>query len=227
MAKKDTITNILALTKKLGRLEMSHYELERALENYENPNKKIFDLIKAGDLLRIQRGHYRLNQELTDIPPASEIVAQMLHGPSYLSLEWALAHYGLIPERVETITSVTLKRKRILHTPVGTFEYQHLTPSKYALGFTQEKLRKNSYLIATPLKALIDLIYFRVSKNQKLSQDEIEELLMKDYRVDGPSLRKRTNRKDILSLKAAYRRSLTIVSVLDWMLNPTFRGERK
>ncbi|MBF5059620.1 hypothetical protein [Candidatus Neptunochlamydia vexilliferae] len=65
-----------------------------------------------------------------------EILANKIYGPSYVSLEYALAYYGMIPEHVVEVTSVTSKRKRLYNTPVGRFSYTPIPLSLYGVGFT-------------------------------------------------------------------------------------------
>lgn len=61
------------------------------------------------------------------------MLANLIHGPSYISLEYALSH-GLIPERVSTVTSVALGRSRKFDTPVATFTSHSLALPCYAVG---------------------------------------------------------------------------------------------
>jgi hypothetical protein len=61
-------------------------------------------------------------------------IANPLYGPSYISLEYALSYYGLIPERVESITSVTTKRSKKFITPLGSFSYEHIPLKAYPIG---------------------------------------------------------------------------------------------
>jgi predicted transcriptional regulator of viral defense system len=74
-------------------------------------------------------------------------------------MEYALSFHGLIPERVETITSVTPKRDKEFNTPVGRFTYRYLNAAKYPHGIEQQWIDKlHPILIASPEKALCDYV---------------------------------------------------------------------
>ena len=90
-----------------------------------------------------------------------EQIANFLYGPSYVSMEWALSFYGMIPERVYTVTSMTLGRNKQYHTPIGDFSYFTLPARYYPVGITQKKSPDfvGGFLIATPEKALADLVF--------------------------------------------------------------------
>ncbi|NLG83333.1 MAG: hypothetical protein GX493_01730 [Firmicutes bacterium] len=115
--------------------------------------------VRSGRLLQLRRGLYALAPPFQKNPPHPFLVANRLVGGSYVSLQSALAYYGLIPEGVHAVTSVTPGRPVTFHTPLGRYEYRHLKPSLLrgyiltAVGNGQE-----AYL-ATPEKALLDLIY--------------------------------------------------------------------
>jgi hypothetical protein len=70
----------------------------------------------------------------------------------------ALREYGLIPERVEVIESMTTHLTVSFENPVGTFEYHHCAKDYYSIGITQREEEEVTYLIATPEKALCDYI---------------------------------------------------------------------
>ncbi len=218
MSKNAVKSNIVSLAKKLGRLEMIHFEAEKALKGFASPNKKIFDLVKSGELLKVKRGVYRLNSELIEsIKPSEEILAQLLHGPSYISSEWALAYYGLIPEMVPNVTSVTIGRKMNIKTSAGIFEYQHLPLEKYSFGFLEEKIHRNSFLLATPLKAVVDLVYFRLEKKEILSEQDKIAFFESNYRIDTLSLCKKISFEELITAKKIYKRVSSVNQILDYI----------
>lgn len=95
------------------------------------------------------------------MPYSRETLANLIYGPSCISLDYALSHYGLIPERVEVITSITPNRNKFFKTPVGNFSYRYIKNDKYYSGITfyqQDELHYS--LIATKEKAIIDKLYF-------------------------------------------------------------------
>src|SRR5581483_4675035 len=79
------------------------------LRRYSSPRAKLSRLLKSEALIHIKKGLYLLGQEFRREPYLPEQIANLMYGPSYVSLEWALRKYGLIPEHVEAVTSVTLK----------------------------------------------------------------------------------------------------------------------
>lgn len=91
--------------------------------------------------------------------PESSLIANHIYGPSYLSMETALSHYGLIPERVYTVTSMTTKPSKDFRTSIGLYSYSHLPFPYYAFGIRNVKLLENQRVImASPEKALTDKI---------------------------------------------------------------------
>lgn len=82
---------------------------------------------QRGDLIGLKRGVYAYPEKLT----SRAEVARFLYAPSYISLEYALHHYGLIPDVVFTVTLVTPKTTRTLCSPIGDFVYRHLKPSLF------------------------------------------------------------------------------------------------
>lgn len=80
-------------------------------------------------------------------------------GESYVSLDYALSYHGLVPERGETITSVTTRRSRSFHTPLGSFSYRMLKEPRYALGATLESVDNATFLMASAEKALADKVW--------------------------------------------------------------------
>ena len=77
------------------------------LNDYSNKNNKISRDIRNGKLFKIVTGLYE-----TDINTPAYLLAGSIYGPSYISFEYALSFYGIIPERVETITCATFKKKK-------------------------------------------------------------------------------------------------------------------
>lgn len=129
------------------------------LKGLKKPRTKLTSLLRHGDLQRVKKGLYVLGQEYGKGLASLEMLANLIYGPSYLSLEYALSFYGLIPERVEEITSVTCNRKKLFATPFGRFSYHYLPMEKYAVGVSYLRLdAKRGFLIASPEKALIDLV---------------------------------------------------------------------
>lgn len=127
------------------------------LKTYASPRDKISDLLRQKVIIRVKKGLYVFGDGEHKNPYPLETLANLIYGPSYISLDYALQLYGLIPERVETISSVTLGRSRSFATPVGNFLYRKIKYSAYADGVDLVASdHENSYLLAVPEKALVD-----------------------------------------------------------------------
>jgi predicted transcriptional regulator of viral defense system len=132
-----------------------------------------------GDLIRVRKGLYLLGDERRKDHYNSFVIANYITSPSYVSLESALSFYGLIPEAVYTTTSVTTKIGSKLKTPVGQYSFSYLKTKYFNFGFYQIKEGNHKYLIATPLKALMD--YIVLKKKEYKSVEELKEDLRFDF----------------------------------------------
>jgi predicted transcriptional regulator of viral defense system len=116
--------------------------------------------VAAGEVVRVRRGLFCLATKYLRRPIHAFELAQRVLGPSYLSLESALAHHGWIPEAVYTITSVTLLRSRQFETPIGLFSYTCVPQEPLFAGVRREEMEGGgSFFVATPLKALADYVH--------------------------------------------------------------------
>jgi hypothetical protein len=144
-----------------GSIPFNHGALLSLLGGYRRPNDKIARLLAAGDLVQIKKGLYVLGIEHRSTPVSLPLVANLLYGPSYVSLDFALSWHGLIPEGVYEVSSVTPRRARQYSTPLGTFSYTHTFAALYGIGVMMEGNPDGScFLIASPEKALCDKILF-------------------------------------------------------------------
>lgn len=183
---------VIATIRKLAGREVIDYQfLLSILSEYAHPRDKITEFLKSGDLIRVKKGLYVFGNQIAQTPYSLEVLANLIYGPSAISLSYALSFYGLIPERVTTITSITNKRNKAFSTPVAEFTYQYLNPLKYPIGIElAETANKNHFLIASPEKALCDQIYL-VDKNIQFSTlDNVDSYLFHDLRIDESILRK-------------------------------------
>ena len=179
----------MANIRKLSLIEEFDYNfLLDILKSYKYPRNKIKKLIDSKKIIRVKKGIYVFGKDLSLEPYSLESLANMIYGPSYISLEYALSFYGMIPESVKTITSITNKRNKLFKTELGDFSYKYINPKVYSLGITINKLDKNhSVLMATREKALIDILYF----NKKLMTNlEMKEYLYKNLRIEKYELMK-------------------------------------
>lgn len=146
------------LTQQIPQDIFDYQQLIHAISDYAKPRTKIGQLIEQGVIIRIRKGLYTFSSAYRRHPLCQELIANLLYGPSYVSLEYALAYYGLIPERVSLITSVTIGRSRKYDTPIGHFSFQMIPTKAYQVGMTQISTAHHRYLVAEPEKALMDKI---------------------------------------------------------------------
>lgn len=128
---------------------------------------------------KLKNGLYAISERAKNLK--METIAFNLYQPSYISLEWALFRYGLIPEIVFNPTSVTAKTTRTFKNSFGLFSYRHL---KKELFFGYRKINENGqvYLIAEPEKALLDYLYLNSPKIK--SSKDIKELRFNEIEIE-------------------------------------------
>ena len=124
----------------------------------KSANRKVANLEKAGRIIRLKRGLYVVSPQESGILLSLNLIGNMLYGPSYVSMLTALREYGLIPERVDVVQSMTTHLTGSFQNDAGRFEYRHCSKGYYSIGITQREEEGVSYLIATPEKALCDYI---------------------------------------------------------------------
>lgn len=148
------------------------------LIKYSNKNNKINRDIKSGKLFKIIRGLYETNPNT----PAY-LLSGSIYGPSYISFEYALSFYGIIPEKVNVITCATFnkKKKKIFNTSFGTFSYRDVPPLAYPEGILLKEENNYSYQLAEPEKALCDKIY---TLKPIRNYFNLENMLFNDLRID-------------------------------------------
>ncbi len=147
-------------------------------KDYRYPANKIARMVKKDEIIPVVRGLY-----VTDSKIEGHILAASIYGPSYLSFEYALSYWNLIPEAVYVFTSATYdkKKRKEYKTPFGLFTYRDIPKSVYPLGIQIEWQDDYSFLIAQPEKALCDKLY-TISPLSNIK--DIEFLLFDDLRID-------------------------------------------
>lgn len=151
--------------------------IKNNLQEYSNKNTKICREVKNGDLIKIKNGLYE-----TDPNVNGYLLAGSIYGPSYLSFDFALSYYGLIPEKITNFTSATCykRKKKRYDNQFGTYLYRDVPTEVYPLGINFIEEREYIYQIATPEKALCDKLYtLSPIKNMK----ELENVLFNDLRI--------------------------------------------
>jgi predicted transcriptional regulator of viral defense system len=195
----------IAYLKKLKTIEITTSMLMGVLSDYEDVRGKISSLCKKGLLAPIKQGVYLLNEDLGLRPYSKEILANLIYGPSYISLESALSNYGFIPERVTTTTSICFGRGKSFSTPVGEFEYHHIKESIYAMGVQLKEVFKGTYCqYATPEKALLDFIYLKEEKGAFKNAKDYFTYLLESYRFDLQTIENEISLKKLQTLAESY-----------------------
>ncbi len=146
------------LLKQLGNIPVSSSTILSLYPDIRNKGTKIATLEKNKQIIRLKRDIFIVNPEETGLQLSTGLIANHLTAPSYVSMQSALRYYGLIPEAVYSTQSMTFKATKKFHTPIGDFTYQHISRDAYHIGLTQIKENGVVYIMATPEKALCDLI---------------------------------------------------------------------
>ena len=183
--------NIVQLKKSIGLNVFTTEMLKPILEQeYAQPTKKINSMVAKGELIRLKRGVFALNEDYRDHPFNMLAIANILHKPSYVSYEYALSYHGLIPERVYTVTSATTYRPETYTTELGTFSYKKIPSNAYSIGIDWKfDKHDGGYMIATAEKALCDQVYAD-QRIANIKKDEILEYLEDDLRIEWEELEK-------------------------------------
>lgn len=180
---------IETIRKKIEHEEFDYQTLLVCLGAYARPRDKISALLKRGFIIRIKKGLYIFGDEYRRKPYSREILANLIYGPSYISFDFALQYYGLIPERVEALTSVTTGRSRRFFTPVGLFTYRKIPLQAFRMGMDRVEIGDGrAFLMATPEKALADKV--NDSRGAGIqTQKELYGYLEENLRIDPVALR--------------------------------------
>ncbi|MDY0123887.1 hypothetical protein [Sulfurimonas sp.] len=161
--------------------EMLYALLEKSVSNV---NDKISNLVKSGELVRLKKGFYTFSKPYLTKPIDLISVANTLYTPSYVSFDYALSYYGMIPERVSEITSATSKNEKLFETPIGRFSYKKVPLKAYSLGIDWVyDENEGGRFIATPEKALCDKIRYDRGIGT-LTQGAMVDYLKYDLRLE-------------------------------------------
>ena len=199
--------NIVEIRKHLSTAIFSHETIASILDGkVNNINAKIAYMVNKGELIRLKKGLYTLGEDYQTTSIDMISLANTLYAPSYISFDYALSYYGLIPERVYEITSATMRMKKEFDTPLGRFTYKPIPLQAYALGvdWLYDDIHGGK-LIATSEKALCDKI--RSDRGiGRLSQQKLRDYLQFDLRIDM-DLFYTLDATVVLTIAAAYRSS--------------------
>lgn len=173
-------------------------QLLEQFKEYANPANKISYMVKKGELFPVTHGVYE-----TEKSTLGYLLAGSIYGPSYLSFDFALSYYGLIPEAAYAFTSATFgkRKQKIYKTTFGTFLYRDVPKEAYPFEIRIQKEGEYFYLIASPEKALCDKLY---TLSPLANMADLKQLLFEDLRIDEQEFDK-LNRGTLIELAEKYR----------------------
>lgn len=178
----------------IGNIPVTAAALESLFPDIKGGNQKIRLLERDKQVIRLKKGLYVCSPEVTGIPLSTELIANHLYTPSYVSMSSALRYYGLIPEQVFVMQSMTLKHSRDFDTPVGRYEYTHIPKGSFSIGLSSIRKSGYAFVIATPEKALCDLVAnspgvnLRYPKDAAIYLEEDIRMDLNDFRQMNPAI---------------------------------------
>lgn len=157
--------------------------------------------LKKKRIIKYKRGVYSLAE--SNIPFSEYVLAAKLYGPSYISFESALSYHGLIPEAVYEVTSACFQvKKKMFKTEIGNYSYSHSPVDPFLLEVDEV----DGALMATPIRALFDIVYRRKIKYSTISDLDL------DLRIDLEELGEfivEYSANDIIELGESYKKQTT------------------
>ena len=173
--------------RKIGNVPFDMGVLSSMYPKVRHINEKARRLEGDKLVIRLKRGLYVASPDESGRILERNLIANHLYGPSYVSFLTALRDYGLIPERVHLVQSMTTKHKRCFLTPIYNFRYENCSPEYFPIGVVPHREDGVTYLIASPEKALCDLINY-TSGLVLRSKKDVECYLDYDMRFDMDAL---------------------------------------
>ena len=175
-------------------------QLKEKYSSYANPVDKIKRACDSDLLVRLNRGLYEDNFHAEPMFLAGAILS-----PSYISFECALSFYGLIPERVTSITSASLSlhKSKTFVNKFARYTYSDIPSRAFAIGTTY--IQNGEYIarIATKEKAICDsLCKWPVVHSVK----DLKQLLFEDKRIDEDAFAS-VNFKDLKEIAGHYQKT--------------------
>jgi len=164
--------------------------------------------VKSGKVYKLRQGLYALAPPYQKCKPHPFLVANYLQRGSYVSLQSALVHYSLIPEVTYVTTSVSHCRPKKIETPLGVFEFRHVKRD-LLFGYELQDLGGQSAFIATPEKALLDLIYLQPGGEKEAYLTELR--LQNLDQLNPERLRVYTERFKMLKMRTAVERIIDMI----------------
>ncbi len=202
--------NVIAFQNRMSGFPLfSLGEVRKAIPDFSY--RQLDRWAKKNYLRKIKRGYYTLSQQRID-EDFLYFTANRIYAPSYISLETALKYYGLIPEEVFQLTSISTKKTTKFFTPVGNFSYRHLKPGLF-FGYRIVEFGDRNLLIAEPEKAILDYLYLNPSLE---NEDDFRGI-----RINRDQFNEQIDRERFkayvtaFGFKALMRRTETFLNTLD------------
>ncbi len=197
---------------KLPKHPFNYTFLINLLSNYKFPRDKISYMLKKKDIIRIKKGLYVLSPQYNNEIDL-KVISNLVYGPSYISLDYALSYWGIIPEHVGTITSVTNKRNKSIKTPLGYFTYKYINNKVFPLGIEHIESEQGNYFIGSKEKSICDKFASLKIKGKK----EIRKIIFDDLRFDKTEI-SNLNKDGLKKIKEHYHKK-SVSFFVDWYLN--------
>lgn len=178
-------------------IKSAYFALE---ENPPYVRRLVSEWKEKGWLIQLRRGIYLINDE--DILGGVErfAISNLIYQPSYVSLESALSYYGMIPEMVAQVSSVSTRKTACFSNNLGTFTYSNIKRELF-WGYSKLKVGQDTALIASPEKAILDLVYLR--RGELRTAEELIESFRLDHLdlIRSSALRKASERFENAKVK--------------------------
>lgn len=171
---------VVELRDKIPNDIFSAMELNAYLGDYSHKTAKIASMLHRGEIVQIRRGLYTFAAPLRREPLNMGVLANRIYGPSYVSADFALSYYGMIPEKSAVVTSIAMGRSREFANDFGVFSYRYCRSGAYSIGVGLTGEGQNRFLIAAPEKALFDKALY----DKRFDGDDPEAYLAEDLRID-------------------------------------------
>ena len=171
----------------------------------------------SGRLIQLRRGLYALAPPYQKVKPHPFVIANRMVRGSYVSLQSALAHYGLIPEYVPLVTSVTTDRPAHWDTALGSYAFRHVKVELFRGYRLVEISPGQAAFLASPEKALLDLIYLQPGGD---SLPYLQELRLQNLeRLNADELARQAG----LAHRPKLRRAAAVIA--QWVRSETLEYE--
>jgi len=173
----------------LDPIPVSYDFLKDMYKEYRSPKDKISRLVRDGSLIRLRKGLFMPFSDNVGGISSLGAAANLLLGPSYVSLQTALSFYGMIPEQVFAVRSMTTRRGKLIPTPIGRFDYRTVRKDYFSIGIRTAVRDSVSFLIASPEKAVCDMIIATAGLKIQ-SKKAMRAFLEDDMRIQFPENRR-------------------------------------